>query len=459
MTQPSRTRLACLVPIALVAAGAAHAAGSCDPLSHGAVPDGSIDASFTTHGTDNTAALQAAIDACAASGGGIVSLPPGAAGSVYVTGPIHLRSHILLRIERGVTLQGTSDESRYVAAFLDFPYAPNEALVSAADAADVGIVGDGTIDGAGQQWWAKAVAFKASGATVYPAPYQAIPTTNGLPRPWLVEFWRSRNVLVQGVHLQNSPMWNIGLRYVNGGIVTGVTVTADPSSPNTDGTDIAYSHDIALSNLLYDEGDDNVAIKSGLPGPYYTTDGGTLPPTPTTDVFIANSTFLHGHGLSIGSEAVNGVQHVRAANITFNGTENGFRIKSGRDRGNNISDIVLSNLKMTNVGAPLSLSAYYPKIPAAGTDTAQPITATTPFEHDITVHNLTATGTTGKSLIIGLPESPILNVTLDNVSISGKYGMELRNMTGTFSNVTVTPTSGSPFIVDENVHVAGGPSS
>ncbi|TMH33602.1 MAG: hypothetical protein E6H66_11890 [Betaproteobacteria bacterium] len=82
--------------------------------------------------------------------------------------------------------------------------------------------------------------------------------------------------------------------------------------------------------------------------------------------------------------------------------------------------------------------------------------------HDITIQNLTATGATNFSFIVGLPESPILNVTLDNVHITQSSTsvrpMDLRYMTGNFSNVTVSPTNtGHNFTVDDGVIVVGQP--
>jgi polygalacturonase len=435
----SKTRAALAAPILLLGgAGAALAAGPCDPLTHGALADGT---------TDNTVAIQAAIDACAQAGGGVVPFASG----VFLTGPISLRSHVLLQVNKGATLRGTADQSRYTYAFIGYTYRANEALISAVNVTDTGIVGGGTIDGQGPVWWPAAIAAKnavSAGATSYGPQYAGIPTTNGLPRPWLVEFYNASHVIVNGVTLTNSPMWNLALRYVNGASVSNYTVVNPPDSPNTDGVDVVSSNQVVLTNMSINTGDDNVAIKSGFPG--FPT-----PAVPTTNLTVANSTFLRGHGLSIGSEADNGVQHVRAMNVTFNGTDNGIRIKTGRDRGSDISDLVYTNLTMTNVAAPISFSAYYPKIPAAGTDGPAPITPITPYVHDITVQNLTATGATS-ALIVGLPESPIRNVSLNHVSIqSTKTGLELRNMLGTFQNVAVSAAKGPGFVVEENVSVSG----
>src|SRR5215469_15509672 len=454
----------------------------CDPRRHGAVNDGM---------TDNTTAIQAAIDRCAASGGGIV---PITGGGVYMTGPIELKSRVMLRIDAPTILKNTTDHTRYQPAFIGYPFrfandpavsgtgpvlpGKPEAMISAIDVVDAGIIGDGTIDGSGNDaaaaatpdnpgalsWWQ--LAANAKSLTSYPG-FPDIPTSNGLPRPWLVEFYNSKQIRIEGVLLTNSPMWDLALRYDSDVVVDGLRVFNDANdptgAPNTDGIDLVGSNDAKLHRLDIDTGDDNVAMKSGLPGidpahPGIPTFAYYMPPynlprVPLHDVHISNSTFKRGHGMSVGSETVNGVNNIHAHDITFLGTDNGFRIKTGRDRGNEIAHMRIERLTMTDVGTPISLSEYYPTVPSAtqGDITQPQIPATEPKVHDIFISDLTVTNpktvrntNVGNGLIIGVPESPIQNVVLSNVSIatansSGTF-VRLRNITGLVcKNVTVTP--------------------
>jgi polygalacturonase len=451
--------------------GVAHATtASCNPLTYGAIGDGV---------TDNTVAIQTAINNCAAAGGGIVTLSKlsGQAGT-YLISPIQLKSHIVLQLNAGVTVQGTNDETKYTPAFIDYPYhqgAPYEALISAYQAVDVGITGAGTIDGAGNQlqpgggpsWWTQAGAYAAThtgvtnpttGIVYYTAPYTDVPTSNGMPRPWLVEFYQCSNVSLTGVTLQNSPMWHTALRFSNQITVSGIKVNTSGSSPNTDGIDLVGSTNVTIANVNIADGDDDIAIKSGLPIsaeiPNDPNEVG-LPVQATSNVVVTNSTFGTGHGVSVGSEAAYGVNHVTIQNVTYNGTSDGFRVKTGRDRGSEIYDITLTNIVMNNVPLPISIQAYYPGSSAPNPPLAPiPVTSSTPYVHDITIQGLTATGATSQSVIEGLPESCILRVNLTNVSITTtNKGLALESMTGVFNNVSIAPGSGTPFVVNENVTV------
>jgi polygalacturonase len=454
----------------VLCAAAAQAAGpQCSPLAYGAVGDGV---------TDNTAAIQSAIDGCVATyGGGVVRLSVENGKGTYLSGPIRLASHIRLQIDKGATLLGSTDHSKYRRAFLNYPYHANEALVSAYQAVDTGIIGSGTIDGqggiaaadGGPSWWklTQAEGATAAGTTWYAAPYADIPISNGVPRPWLVEFYQCRDVAVNDITLTNSPMWNLVFRYTTNITVSelSVTVTPDPHVANTDGIDVIGSSGATLIFLNISNGGDSVALKSGLPLNVPIADDpneADLPQRPTHDVQIINSKFSNGNGIVVGSETANGVYNVLASNITGTDIGHGLLIRSDRIRGNQATgdyNIWAQNMTLTGVRQALAISAYDrsgdgPLEPPY--DQPQPVTPSTANIHDITIKNVTATGATEASRIVGLPESCIRNVVLDNVSISGSSaGLQLRNMTGKFTNVTGTSTAGGPaFVVQENVTVA-----
>ncbi|GGH08288.1 glycoside hydrolase family 28 protein [Silvibacterium dinghuense] len=395
----------------------------CDARSFGAKADGA---------TLDTAAIQGAIDHCARQGGGTVRLTAG----TYLSAPIVLRSNITLQLDKGATLLGTPDHAAYPAK-TEFRAPGLQSLVSATNADHLAITGEGTIDGNGESWWEEAHKYKDSGIL-----------GNDHPRPRLVVFDHCHHIRIEGVTVQNSPMWQIVPYYSDDIVIRNVRVLAPQHSPNTDAIDPFSSTHITIDHVLADVGDDDIAIKSGeinSPGP----------DSPSQDITITDCNFLHGHGLSIGSEIAGGAQRIRAERIHFDGTDNGIRVKANRDRGNDVSDLVFRDIDMKNVKNAIIVSEYYPKVlPAEGVEAPQPITRLTPHFHNITIENVTATDTKSAGAIVGLPESPVLNLTLKNVHLSAETPLTIGYATVTGSNVTVVTPKGQGIVTGPEAHVS-----
>ena len=270
------------------------------------------------------------------------------------------------------------------------------AFINGAGLADVTISGPGTIDGSGGKWWvpAEEARQKKSGYT--------------LPRPNLIVLTGCKNVRLENLTLQNSPKFHFVPTECEGVVVSNVTILAPPRSPNTDAIDPSSCKNVLITRCRIDVGDDNVAIKSShkVAGREFASE----------DITVTDCTFLHGHGLSIGSETGGGVKNLLVKNCTFNGTTSGIRIKSARDRGGRVENLVYRDLVMTNVEIPINITCYYPKVPP--TDSAQPVTANTPVFRDIQISNLVSVSQRSAGLIVGLPESCVSNVVLENVTLA-----------------------------------------
>lgn len=392
--------------LAFFAMPAAHAATVCDARAYGAKADGTA---------KDTAALQAAIDACETKGGGTVRLTAG----TYLSAPIVLKSNITLDLDKGATLLGSPDHADYPAK-TEFRAPGLQSLVSATGAENVAIVGEGTIDGNGESWWVEARSVKNAGVMGNPH-----------PRPRLVVFDHCKHVRVEGVTIQNSPMWQLVPYYTDDIVIRNIKVLAPQHSPNTDAVDPFSSSHVVIDHLFANVGDDDIAIKSGMPN-------SPGPDSPSRDITITDCTFLHGHGLSIGSEIAGGAQNIRAERIHFDGTDNGIRVKANRDRGNDVSGLVFRDIEMKDVKNALVISEYYPKMLPPEGETAQPVTRLTPHFHDITVENLTAVGSKSAGAIVGLPEAPVLGVTLHNVKIQAERGLIIGYAQVSGTGVTVT---------------------
>jgi polygalacturonase len=396
---------------ALVTQNALAGGAVCDPAKFGAKADGA---------TKDTKAIQAAIDACAAKGGGTVTLNKG----TYLSAPIVLKDNITLDVEKGSVLLGSPDHGDYPEMTV-FRNPGMQSLVTASHAHDLSITGGGVIDGNGWNWWKEARAqhnHGVMGQVVF--------------RPRLLVFEQCHHILIENVTVQNSPSWQIVPYYSDDITIRNIKVLAPADSPNTDAIDPFSSSNIVIDHVYADVGDDNIAIKSGAidsPGP----------DAPSKNITITDCTFDHGHGLSVGSELAGGAQNIHAERIHFKGTDNGIRIKANRDRGADVSNISFKDIDMVDVKIPLLISEYYPKVlPPEGGNPPKPITRLTPFFHDILVENLTAEKGQMAGVIVGLPESPVKSVVLKNVNISATTGMTISDAQVTGEKVIVKAETG-----------------
>lgn len=394
----------------------------CDARTYGAKADGM---------TKDTRAIQGAIDDCASAGGGTVRL----SGGTFLSGPIVLKSNIDLDIAKGATLFGSSDHGDYPQK-TEFRAPGSQSLVSATKAENVGITGGGTIDGNGESWWTLARSERGSGivgAVVF--------------RPRLVVFDHCKHVRIEGVTIQNSPSWQVVPYYTDDVTIRNVRVLAPQHSPNTDAIDPFSSTNVVIDHVYADVGDDDIAIKSGIinsPGP----------DEPSKNITITDCEFMHGHGLSVGSEIAGGAQNIHAERIHFKGTDTGIRIKANRDRGNDVSNVSFKDITMEGVKTSILISEYYPKALPEGEVAAEPVQRLTPHFHNITIENLKSVDSDWAGVIIGLPEAPVKDVVLKNVSIQAAKGMTIAYATVTGTNVTVTAAEGKGITVAPNAAVA-----
>lgn len=269
--------------------------------------------------TDNTLAIQHAIDAADQAGGGRVVVPAG----TYLCGPITFCSRLDLQIDSAAMLRFLPLD-RYPGGLkegIDF--------IKGKGLHDVAITGKGTIDGQGSPWW----------------PYAKVKDAK---RPRMIVLRDCDKILIENVTLTNSPKFHIAIGGKTTNVtVSGITVRApastDPVNPshNTDACDVTGKH-ILIKNCDISTGDDD-----------YTCGGGT------SDVLIANCTYGYGHGVSVGSYTHGGVSNITVENCTFTNTDCGIRIKSDRGRGGLVENMTYRNLKMTNVGIPILIYATY----------------------------------------------------------------------------------------------------
>lgn len=387
--------------------------------------------------TFDTAAIQKALDASGKAGGGTVRFPAG----TYLSQPLTLRTKTTVQLDEGATLLASTNQQDFMKAPGDWTKATSSdfiPLLAGKDLEDIAFTGKGVIDGSGEVWWEEAekARQKVSGYT--------------LPRPNLFTLQRCRNIRLTGITLRDSPKFHFVPSECENIAIEGITVLAPERAANTDGIDPSNSRNVTITRCFIDVGDDNIAIKSGkkVAGREFGCE----------NITVTDCTFKHGHGMSIGSETVGGVRNVTVRNCTFENTDNGLRIKSRRERGGRVEDITYENCTLTNVRPAISIAAYYQqstrdKFPKD--DKAQPVTDTTPIFRNITIRNVTGHSTGGAGLIVGLPESPVENLVLENVTLSAKEGLTIANAKGVvLRNVKVKPEKGEPYLL-HNAQVEG----
>ena len=402
----------------------------------------------------NTEAFRAAIGACAKAGGGRVIVPAG----TFLTGPIELASRTALVLEKGAVIQasdkfsdfGLPDPLPAVQSEIDASRKQLRPFISGVKLEDVAIIGEGIIDGAGANWWAmsdKAAERAITAAKLAKAaepgepakpdePAPAVKKPLYVPRPHLIVLRDCARVLVKGVTLRNSPMFHLVPHHCREVLVEDVTIFSPADAPNTDGIDPANSRDVLIRRCTIDTGDDNIALK-----------GGGVGGEPTENVTVTDSIFLHGHGVSIGSETEAGVRNFLVQRCTFENTGTALRIKSDRTRGGVIENVTYRDITMKNVEAAITISLFYDDRKAALKPEAKAVTEATPKVRDIHFLNITCEGTTKKAgEIFGLPESPATDITLENVRITGAAGpftqQDTKNLRFLKVDVqTVTPTT------------------
>ncbi len=415
--------------------------------------------------TSNTAIIKKAIDKLTANGGGTLYFPAG----TYLTGPIKLENNITVDIESGATILFSGEYEEYL-PFVKMRY---EGVVMksfcplfyAYEKENITIKGRGKIDGNGAHWWH--VAWAMDGIEKYApllkrvAPLQELwdkenpnlkieeqsdwkrTLAKKFFRPPFIQMYKSKNILIEGVTIVNSPFWTINPEFCENITVKGVSIF-NPYSPNTDGINPSSCKDVHISDCHISVGDDCITLKSGrdLQGREYAT--------PCENVTITNCTMLAGHGgVVIGSEMSGDVRKITISNCIFDGTDRGIRIKSTRGRGGIVEEIRVSNVVMKNINKEaITLNLFYSNVPA------EPLSERTPIFRNIHFSNITGSDVNAACTIWGIEEAPISNITFTDINIDAKTGFDIdKSKDLTFTDVQVNATLSPSFSIKNSENI------
>ncbi|MDR3242290.1 MAG: glycoside hydrolase family 28 protein [Lactobacillaceae bacterium] len=292
----------------------------------------------------------------------------------------------------------------------------------------------GILDGNGATWWDLFRAHKTNNQTEPTYPYEIELAKlnpdyltqpgggggreNQFLRPPLLQLYKCKNVEISGFNLVNSPFWTLHTVYSEDITIENMAIINPDNSINTDAIDIDSSTQVNIVGSCLDVGDDAITLKSGSGA------DGLRVNRPTQNVKVDNCVIYASHGgITIGSETAGGISDVTADDCTFLGTQRAIRIKTRRTRGGVIENIKLNNLKMKRCWCPIAISQFYqPGVNLKNAKEAwilskeeQPISELTPIIRNVTIKNIEASNCLATAaFIVGLPEQPITQLTIEN---------------------------------------------
>lgn len=363
---------------------------------------------------------------------GRVVLPEG----VYLSGPVSLPSSSTLVLEEGAVLRFIPDPSLYPPVYTRWEGVKCFAMhpcVFINESENVTIEGRGTIDGCGAFWWKMLADKRQRGvhapetkeermlASLNPG-YEDQPGGGGgrecqFLRPPLVQIRKSRNVVIDGITMKDSPFWTVHPLFSEDVTIRNVHIVNPGDAPNTDGIDIESSCSVRVLDSVIDVGDDGIALKSG------SGQDGIADNAPTKDVLVRGCIVRSAHGGAvIGSETAAEISHAVFEDCFFDGTDRGIRIKTRRTRGGLIHDAVFRRIRMKDNLCPFVINEYY----RCGTCdeslfslSPMPVDEGTPVIYGITIEDCHAEGSRASAgMAVGLPESPIRGLSIRDSSFA-----------------------------------------
>jgi hypothetical protein len=210
-------------------------------------------------GSNATAALQKAVDACHAAGGGRVIVPAGR----FITGTVELRSYVDLHLEQGALLLGSTDLADYTRSFR------RHGMLYAYDAVQVSVTGEGIMDGRGtnfydttrshvtpdfdRQFTRQKDRYLPEGEFFSDGPIRRI----GAPG-MTITFYHCSQVTLQDFTLRDTPIWAVRFAYCEDVLVEGISILNNLMVPNSDGLHCTASRNVRIANCDIRAGDDAI---------------------------------------------------------------------------------------------------------------------------------------------------------------------------------------------------------
>lgn len=381
--------------------------------------------------SDCTKAFKKAIEACNQAGGGKVLVPEG----VFLTGPIHLKSNVNLHLSAKAIIKFYTDPDKYLPVVFTrfesvecYNYSP---LIYAYGQENIAVTGKGTLDGQADDtnWWkwkgSKAAGEKNQKESVIQLNKMGedgIPVTervfgdNHFMRSSFIQFIKCKSILIDGISIIRSPMWEINPVLSENITVQNVKISS--LGPNNDGCDPESCKNVLIKNCVFNTGDDCIAIKSGR------NNDGRRVDVSSENIVIQNCRMNDGHGgVVIGSEISGSVRNVFAENCVMDSPnlDRALRIKTNSVRGGIVENIYMRNIKIGQVKEAVVLVSFQYQEGDAGNFT--------PVVRNIYISNVTSEKSNYGLFLDAYERSPVTNVVIENCRFNGVKKDNLLNFT------------------------------
>ena len=370
--------------------------------------------------TDSTQAFKQAIAACTKAGGGRVVVPKGE----FLTGAIHLKSNVNLFVSSGATIKFSKNPGDYLPVVFSrwegtelMNYSP---FIYAFEQTNIAITGEGTLDGqsGNDAWWpwngranygwkqgdpnqrADRNALQEM-AEKGVAVSQRVFGAGHYLRPQFIQPYRCKNVLIEGVKIINSPMWEVHPVLCTNVTVRGLKISSH--GPNNDGCDPESCSDVLIENCDFSTGDDCIAIKSGR-----NADGRRLN-APTQNIIVRGCRMSDGHGgITVGSEISGGVRNLFAENCTLDSQnlDHALRVKNNAMRGGLLENFHFRDIKVGQVAHAVITIDFNYEEGAKG--------SFTPVVRNYSVDRLSSSKSKHALDVQGLTGAPVYDLRLTN---------------------------------------------
>ena len=371
-----------------------------------------------------TRQIQAAIDDLNQQGGGTVYVPAGK----WNTGRISLKSNVNLHLEQGAELHFSGEIKDYRPAV----FTRNEgvevmslgACIYANGQENIAITGKGKLVGPPKD---SPVRTRYMNVDVIenvvphdkPVSERVYEGYNNefIFLPMFISPINCKNVLIEGISLENTPFWNIVPVYCDRVIIRGVTVNS-VGIPRGDGIDIESTRNVLIEYCTLSCGDDCFTMKAGR------GEDGMRVNKPTENVVVRFCLAREGHGgITVGSETAGVIRNLYVHDSVFDDTGVGIRFKTRRPRGGGGENLYYERIRMSlrddafrwdMLGSKMYVGELATRLPALK------VNRLTPFFRNIVAKDFIIEKAKSLIRIDGIPESPLSNFTLENADVNSK---------------------------------------